>query len=170
MIWVTAWAWTSKMTIIGSQSEQAQCERIHLCSELKMKNHFHQECYARDRKNFLRSMIRNHERWVYSSAILTCWAVMTDLRSSSSSYYLDFEKAKPRSWNAAKYTREFECSWKRFWSSTCSTRSWWITQWFKKFGNTVGNRWWCWGFWETKELRIVGAKNHCHQYFYLAFQ
>ena len=46
-IWVTVWLWTSKMTVIGSQSEQAQREIIHLCSELKMKNHFHQECYAR---------------------------------------------------------------------------------------------------------------------------
>ena len=115
-------------------------------------------------------MLRKHEQWVYSSTMLTYWAVMTDLRSSSSSYYLEFKKAKPRSWNAAKYTREYEYSWKRFWSSTCSTRSWWITQWFKKFGNTIGNPWWCWGFWEKKELRIVGAKNHCNQYLYLAFQ
>ena len=47
------------------------------------------------------------------------------------------KKAKPRSWNAAKYTREYECSWKRFWSPTCSMRFWWITQWFKKFGDTL---------------------------------
>ena len=38
IIWVTAWP--KKMTFIGSQSEQAQRERIHLCSELKMKSHF----------------------------------------------------------------------------------------------------------------------------------
>ena len=31
-----------------------------------------------------------------------------------------------------------EFSWKRFWFSTCSTRSWWITQWFKKIGDTIG--------------------------------
>ena len=30
-----------------------------------------------------------------------------------------------------------------FWSSTWSTRSWWITQWFQNFGNTIGNPWWC---------------------------
>ena len=27
-----------------------------------------------------------------------------------------------------------------------------------------------WRFWEQKELRIVGAQNHCNQYLYLAFQ
>ena len=43
-----------------------------------------------------------------SSTILTCWAVMTDLRSSSSSCYLEFKKALPRSWNAAKYNRKNE--------------------------------------------------------------
>ena len=174
-----------------------------------MKDHLHQECYARscreieefkkrhcslqegkycqknneDCKNFLCSVIRNHEQWVYwgdqrrrlyewwesvedskSFTILTYWAVMTThvphqvLITSSS------RKAQPRSWNAAKYTREYECSWKHFWLSTCSTRSWWITQWFKKFGDII---WW---FWEDKELRIVGAKNHCNQYFHLAFQ
>ena len=31
----------------------------------------------KDWNNFLRSMIRNHEQWVYSSTILTHWAVMT---------------------------------------------------------------------------------------------
>ena len=47
IIQVTAWGWASKTTIIGSQLEQAQRERIHLCSELEMKEHLHQECYAR---------------------------------------------------------------------------------------------------------------------------
>ena len=75
--WVAAWA---KKTISGSQSEQAQRERIHLCSEVEMKDHLHQgreieeliRCYqeeiqknSEDWKNFLRSMIRNHEQWVY---------------------------------------------------------------------------------------------------------
>ena len=123
-----------------------------------------------DWNNFLRSMFRNHEQWVYSSTILTYWAVMTYLRSSSSSYYLEFKKAEPRSWNAAKYMREYEHSWKRFWFSTCSTRSWWIIQLLKKFGNTTENHWWCQGFWEKKEWRIVGAKNHCNQCLYFAFQ
>ena len=39
---------------------------------------------------------------------------MTYLRSSSSSYYFEFKKAKPRSWNAAKYSRGYEYSRKRF--------------------------------------------------------
>ena len=43
--------------------------------------------------NFLRSMIRNQEQWVCSSTILTYRAVMTIPRSSSSSYYLEFNKA-----------------------------------------------------------------------------
>ena len=61
------------------------------------------------------------------------WSSLTEqlrqyLRSSSSSYFFEFKKAEPRSWNAAKYTREYEYSWKRFGLSTCSTRSWWIIQ------------------------------------------
>ena len=111
-------------------------------------------------------MVRNHEQWVYSSTILIYWAVMTIPRSSSTSCYLEFKKAQPRSWNAAKYTREYEYSWKRF-DRQHSTRSWWIIQLFKKFGNTIGNRWWCRGFIEEKELRTVWTKNHCNQYFYL---
>ena len=53
-------------------------------------------------KDLLRSIMRNHEQWVYSCTILTYWAVLTYLRSSSSSCYLEFEKAEPRSWSAAK--------------------------------------------------------------------
>ena len=33
-------------------ADQAQCERIHLCSDLKMKNRLHQECYARSCQEF----------------------------------------------------------------------------------------------------------------------
>ena len=60
-------------------TDQALRERTHLCSELMMKNCLHQDCYARscqefeelkrrcyqeetERKNFLCSMIRNHEQ------------------------------------------------------------------------------------------------------------
>ena len=39
---------------------------------------------------------------------------MTYPCSSSSSCYLEFEEALPRSWNAAKYTRDYEYSWNRF--------------------------------------------------------
>ena len=92
-----------------------------------------------------------------------------DPRSSSSPFCLVFKEAQPRSWNAAKYTRGYDHSWKRFWSSTCLTRSWRVIQLFKKFGNTIENRW-CRGFWEKKELRIVGAQNHCNKNLYLAFQ
>ena len=50
--WVTAWAWISKRTILGSQSGQAQHERIHLWSRLDMKDHLHNECYARSCREF----------------------------------------------------------------------------------------------------------------------
>ena len=69
-------------------ADQAQRERIHLWSELEVKNCLHQEYYAgscqefedlkrccyqeeniekttKDWKNFLRSMIRDHEQCVY---------------------------------------------------------------------------------------------------------
>ena len=84
-------------------ADQDQRERIQLCSELEMKDHLHQGSYARscqeieelkrrcyqeeiaeknneDWNNFRRSMIKNHEQWVYSSTILTYWAVMRYLR------------------------------------------------------------------------------------------
>ena len=35
--------------------------------------------------------------------------------------------------------------------------------------NTIGNCWWCRGFWEERELRIMGPKYHCNQHLYLAF-
>ena len=47
IIRVTTRARISKSTIIGSQSEKAQRERIHLCGELVMKDHLHQEWYAK---------------------------------------------------------------------------------------------------------------------------
>ena len=107
----------------------------------------------------------------FCSPILTYWSVVTYLRSSSSSYCLEFEKAWPRRWNAAKYTREYKYYWTRFWSSTCSTRSWRITQLFQEIWQH---------YWKSlsmsrilsrsRKLRIVGAKNHCNQYLYLAFQ
>ena len=111
-------AWISKTTILKANqwADQSQRERIHLCSRLGIKGHLHKESYGRscqefeelkrrcyqeektkknneDWKNFLHCMIRNHEQWVYSSTILTYWAVMTNLRSSSSSHYLEFKKA-----------------------------------------------------------------------------
>ena len=84
--WVTAWAWISKTTIIGSQSEQAQRERECICvadwwwkiiftkntmREVAEKLKNWKDAAIRkeitknngDWKNFLRSNIRNHERW-----------------------------------------------------------------------------------------------------------
>ena len=85
------------------------------CSRLGMKDHLHWESYAgscreieelkrrcyqeentknnEDWNNFLCNMIRNPEHWVYYSTILTHRAVMTYLRSSSSSCYLEFKIA-----------------------------------------------------------------------------
>ena len=115
-----------------------------------------------DCENFLRSMIRNHEQWVYSSTILTYWAVMTDLRSSSSSYYLEFKKAELRSWNASKYTREYE--YLEQFDRQHAQRD------LDELYNDSRNLWRWRGFWEKRELRKMGAKNHCNQYLHLAFQ
>ena len=139
---------------------ESQRERVYLRGRLEVKEHLHQECYAIScqeieeswkhaaiRKEITKkktskigriSYARYHEQWVCSSTILIYWAAMTYLRSSSSSYYHEFEKAEPRSWNAAKYTREYEYSWKRFRLSTCSTRSWLIKYTIMKIGNTIG--------------------------------
>ena len=54
-------------------------------------------------------------------------------------------------------TREdMRYSWERFWLSTCSTRSWWITRWFKEFGDIIGhseNRR-NWGKWERRTIAV----------------
>ena len=79
------------------------------------------------------------------------------LRSSSSSCYFEFKSAKLRYWNAAKYLlKKMWDSWNRFRLSTCSTRFWWITQWFKKFGDIIGdseNRR-NWKNWERRTVAI----------------
>ena len=57
----------------------------------------------------------------------------------------------------SRNTREdMRYSWKRFWLSTCSTRSWWITRWFKEFGDIIGhseNRR-NWGKWERRTIAV----------------
>ena len=99
-----------------------------------------------------------------SSTVLTHRAVMTIPRSSSNSQFLEFNKAQLRNWNAAKYTRRFEYSWKRFWLLTCSTRSWWIVQMIQEIWRHY------WVFWEQKELRKVRAKNDCSQHLHLVLR
>ena len=103
----------------------------------KLKNWEYACCeegnYSKQRS--IRIMIRNHKQWVYSSRILTYWAVMT---------YLLFLLRRVQESRAAKlecreihqiiwvFLEAFLCL------STCSTRSWWIIQLFEKFGNTIG--------------------------------
>ena len=164
-------AWISKTTIVGRYSLDRSTLKysltlvmelwIHLFCELEMKEHLHQESYARSCREIEELRIRCYQEkhwktkkigrisyaaWsiiTYSMSILL-WSWLTEQLwrtyiSSSSSYYLEFKKAQPRSWNAAKYTGEYWYSWKRFSSSPCSARSRWIIQLFKKFGNTIGD-------------------------------
>ena len=190
--------WMSKKTIIGSQSmgrssstrenpivwqigDEGPSSSRKLCKKLPRNWRIEKTLLSieennEDRKNILRSMIRNHEQCVLlrgSSTKITRtigihWRLenlprswLTEQlwqypRSSPSSYYLEFKKAWPRRWNAAKNTREYVYSWKRFWSSTCSTKSWRITQWFKKFGGVIGDsedrR--TWEKWERRTVAI----------------
>ena len=73
---------------------------------------------------FLRSWLAEHV-WQY-------------LRSSSSSYYLELKKPS-REVGMPRNTRENMNIPGKLWLSTCSTRSWWITQWLKKFGDISGD-------------------------------
>ena len=158
---------------------------IHLRSELEMKDHLHQESYARscqeieelkrscyEEGNIWKttkigriscapwSGITNSESIEWSATKITriigiYWKIKIfsdpDLLSSYDGPTFLIKLLISRViWNAAKYTREYEYSWKRFWLSTCSTRSWWIIQFFKKFGNTIGNRWRCREFWQKR--------------------
>ena len=92
-----------------------------------------------DWKNFLRSMIGDREQWVYSSTILTYWAVITVPPFLIKLLLPRVQESLDAKLDASKYTKEFEYSRQRFWLSTCSTRSWWVTQWFKKFGDVIGD-------------------------------
>ena len=92
-----------------------------------------------------------------------------DLQSSyntstflSSFCYLEFKKAEPRFWNASKYTREYEYSWKRLWLTHVQRDPEELHNYFRKLAapsgiaDDVEDS-------EKMELRIVGAKNHYNQ-------
>ena len=120
-------------------------------------------------------MIRNHEQCVYweikyedyendwnilktreSSKILTHRAVMTVPTFLTKLLLPRVQENLAAKMECAKNTREYVYSWKRFWSSTCSTKSWRITQWFKKFGGVIGDsedrR--TWEKWERRTVAI----------------
>ena len=167
---VTAWVWISKTTAIWGQpmgrSSSAwentfvkwiggeelsspgilrrKLPRIWRLEKMLLSRGKYWE-NNKDWKNFLRSMIRDHEQCVYwwikyenykndwymlKTQKNLLWSWLTEqlrqyLRSSSSSCDLEFKRAYPRSWDAAKYKRIYGYYWTRFWSSTSSTRSWW---------------------------------------------
>ena len=164
---------------------------IHLCSRLEMKDHLHQESYARScreteelknaaiRKNYWKttkigrisyaawSGITNSESILLRSWLLSSCDGPTFLIKLLSHRVQESLAAKLE----CREIHERICVFlETFLIVNLLERSWWIVQLFKKFGNTIGNRWWCQGFWEKKELRLVGAKNHCNRYLYLAFQ
>ena len=59
------------------------------------------EDWKKGRTNLPRSIIRIHEQWVCSSTILTYWAVMTYLHSSSNSDYF-VQESRAAKWECAK--------------------------------------------------------------------
>ena len=156
-----------------SCADQAQCERIHSWSKLKMKNRLHQDCYARSCQDFEGLRIRRYqEEKTEKQQRLEEFPMQDDQESRTVSLFfhdLDWRPTfiklllprvcrKPsRKVGMPRNTREdMRYSWKRFWLSTCSTRSWWITQWFKEFGDIIGhseNRR-NWGKWERRTIAI----------------
>ena len=103
----------------------------------------------KDWKNFLRSMIRNHEDWVH-------WEIK----------YEDYKN----DWNILQ-TQNLLWSWQRIW---VFLETFLIVNMLDEIlmNYTMIQEIWRHHlrFWERKELRKVGAKNHCSQCLYLAFQ
>ena len=106
-----------------------------------MKNRLHQgtrSCQeleelkrsCKDWKNFPCSTTRNHERWV--RAVVTATTFFTKLLlprvQESLAAKLECCEIHEKMWVFLE----------TFLMSTCSTRSWWITQWFTKFGDIMG--------------------------------
>ena len=202
--WVTAWAWISKTTTLEANqwADQAHRERIHLRSELEMKNSLHQEWYARgcqeieELRRYAKkeNEVTHHpeDEWIFFAA----WSRVSNSESITESSSkitrtIGFNwrfKNLPRSWLTQQF---WQCS--RFTSSfypvelaanrECSEileRIWVFPETFLivnlpdgRLRNYTKNQE-IWQhhrrFKEEKELRKVGAKNHCNQYLYLAFR
>ena len=71
---------------------QEVAEKLKNWEYAAMKKEIAKKKTNEDRKNSTQHD-QESRTGVYSSTILTYWAVMTYLRSSSSSHYLEFEKA-----------------------------------------------------------------------------
>ena len=68
------WGWR---TIFIKRAMQEVAEKLKNWKDAAIRKKYKKN--NEDWKNFLRSMIRNHEQWVYSSTMLAYWAVMTYL-------------------------------------------------------------------------------------------
>ena len=156
-------------------ADQAQRERIHLCSRLrwrtifrkkamqevaeKLKIFFFLKNVAIKRKTLKTMKIGTFSYAAWSgitnseSILLRSWLTEQLWRTyvphqaliTSSSRKPSREVGMPRN------TRD-NMSRKRFWSSTCPTRSWRITQWFKKFGDSENRR--NWEQWQRRTIAI----------------
>ena len=126
--------------------------------------------------NILCSMIRGHEQWVYHGikfgnykndwSLLKIREIFQDPDSPISfgsahvshqaSIPSSSKKAWPRFKNAAKYTRGYEYSRKRFWLSTCPTCLEEFHDDSRNFGNTIGDseKRRNWEKWEWRTIAI----------------
>ena len=103
--------------------------------------------------NVLCSMIRSHERWVSCGSRFESykndWSLLEIRKSSKILTHravlavptFRIKLLSPRVPESQAANRECSEIHERIWEfpQTCPTSAWGITQWFKKFGNTVGN-------------------------------
>ena len=151
-ICVADWGWRF-IFIKNAMQVVAEKWKNWKVAALKEGNHLKQ-----DWLNFLRSMIRNHEQWVYSSTIQTYRAVMT-----VPTFLIKLSLPRVQECLAAK----LECC-------EIHERIWVFLETFLivnmlheiLMSYTLIQEIWRrhWRFWEKKEFRM-GAKNHCNQYF-----
>ena len=175
-------------------ADQAQRERILLCSELEMKNRLHRECYARSGQEIeeLRRRCYKEENEV-TQQTLNEYSMQQAQESRTASLVWDQIRKLQERLEFIEDSKIFQDpdSPSRCGSTRVSPSS------FKKPSREIHEKTWVFPeaflivnlpnecltnfimiqdiwqhhrrFREEKELRKVGVKNHCNQYLYLAF-
>ena len=111
--------WRIEKTLLS----EGKIEKLRTLTELPTQQYQESRTMSLsgDQRWRLQEWLESMETSIFST-ILTYWAVMTvpTFLIKLLLPRVQKKKAQPRSWNAAKHTREYEYPWKRFWSSTCS--------------------------------------------------
>ena len=148
-------------------ADQAQRESIHLWSRMGLKDHLHKESYARSCREIEgnwrieKTLLAGRKYWIttkigkliqrqHDQESRTVSLFFNDVGLLSSNDVPSFlitllllrvqESLAAMSECCEIHERIWSIPGNVFWSSACSTKFWWITQWFKKFGDIIGDQ------------------------------